>query len=174
MKIYTKKGDTGLTSLFDSKRVKKDDIRVESYGSVDELGSYIGLCKHYVEDKGMFDYLEKIQNKLFVVTTNLATLNPENIRHHLSEKDIEELEMMIDTSLDKLPKMDKFILPGSSIGSAHLHVARTLTRKAERRIVSLNTQEPVEPLVIKYVNRLSDTLYAFARVLETEEKEVTY
>ncbi len=174
MKIYTKKGDTGETSLFDSKRVYKDDIRVESYGTVDELGSYLGLCKHYVEDEEIFKILEHIQNKLFVVTTNLATEHKENIRHTLSDEDITYQENVIDTYLAKVPKMTKFILPGSSIASAQLHIARTICRKAERRIVTLAHVAEVDPLVIQYTNRLSDTLFALARYLETDETEVTY
>ncbi|HZJ86858.1 MAG TPA: cob(I)yrinic acid a,c-diamide adenosyltransferase [Erysipelothrix sp.] len=174
MKIYTKKGDKGQTSLFDSKKVYKDDIRVESYGLVDELGSYIGLTKHYVGNQDIFNTLEHIQNKLFVVTTNLATEHKENVLHKITEADIKDLEDIIDNYLAKVPAMEKFILPGSSIGSAHLHVCRTLARNAERRIVSLMHIEEVDPLVIKYINRLSDTLFALARYLETDEKEVQY
>ncbi len=174
MKIYTKKGDKGQTALFDSKKVYKDDIRVESYGLVDELGSYIGLTKHYVNDRDIFNALEHIQNKLFVVTTNLATEHKENVRHTIKEEDITYLENIIDEYLGRIPAMDKFILPGSSIASAHLHVCRTLARNAERRIVALMHEEEVDPLVIKYVNRLSDTLFALARYCETDEKEVKY
>lgn len=174
MKIYTKKGDQGKTSLFDSRRVYKDDIRVESYGTVDELGSHLGLCKHSVNDQEMFDLIEKIQNKLFVITTNLATENQENVVHKLKEEDIKDLENIIDTYLSKIPKVDKFILPGSSIAAAQLHIARTICRKAERRIVTLAKEEAVDANVIKYINRLSDTLFALARYCETDEKEVNY
>lgn len=174
MKIYTKKGVQGKTSLFDSRRVYKDDIRIESFGTVDELGSQLGLCKHSVNDSEIFELIEKIQNKLFVITTNLATENKENVMHQLKEEDIKNLEDIIDAYLSKVPKMDKFILPGSSVAAAQLHIARTICRKAERRIVTLAKEEHVDKFVIKYINRLGDTLFALARYLETDEKEVSY
>lgn len=173
MKIYTKKGDTGQTSLFDKRRVYKDDLRIEAIGQIDELGSYLGLCKHFVNEETK-DELELIQNKLFVVTTNLATEHKENIQHFLKEEDISTQEEMIDSYLGMVPKVTEFILPGTSIASAHLHVARTLARKAERTIITLNKKEEIDPLIIKYVNRLSDTLFAIARFYEEDVQIVSY
>lgn len=169
MKIYTKTRDKGKTSLYDGKRISKDDILVEAYGTVDELGSRLGLCKHYVDHKDLFKALEIIQNKLFVVTTNLATENIDNVVHRMQASDISYLESLIDTYM--MPQTH-FILPGSSKGAAHMHVARTVCRRAERLIVGIPDQ--VDPLVLQYINRLSDTLYAFGCHLESSETQVTY
>lgn len=174
MKIYTKTGDKGGTSLFDNIRVSKDHIRVESYGTVDELGSWIGLAKNYVEDKEIYNSLESIQNKLFTVATNLATEDPEKVMHYMKEDDIKDLEKVIDEYMGRLNNPTGFIVPGSNKESAYLHVARTVCRRAERRIISLSDIGQVDPLVIKYVNRLSDTLYSIARFLEEEQVNVEY
>lgn len=174
MKIYTKTGDKGSTSLFDNVRVSKDDIRVESYGTVDELGTLMGLAKNYVEDSEMYNTLEDIQNKLFTVATNLATEDPSKVKFHINEEDILALEKIVDNYMGKLKNPTGFIVPGSGKKSAHLHVARTVCRRAERRIISLSGIAEVDPLVIKYVNRLSDALYAMARFSEEKEIKVEY
>ncbi|HLR21221.1 MAG TPA: cob(I)yrinic acid a,c-diamide adenosyltransferase [Tissierellaceae bacterium] len=174
MKIYTKTGDKGKTSLFDDIRVTKDDIRVESYGTIDELGSWIGLAKNYVEDKDIYNTLEFIQNKLFTVGNNLATEDLDKVEHYMTEDDINKLEKIIDYYMDQLNEPTGFIVPGSNKKSAYLHVARTVCRRAERRIISLSGIGQVDDLVIKYVNRLSDTLYAIGRYLEEEEVDVEY
>ncbi len=173
-KIYTKTGDKGSTSLFDNKRVSKDDIRVESYGTVDELGTFLGLAKNYVEDNEMREEIEYIQNKLFTVATNLATEDKDKVAYHIVEKDIEDLEGLIDKYMGKLGNPTGFIVPGSGKKSAYIHVARTVCRRAERRIISLSGLAEVDPLVIKYVNRLSDVLYALARYSEEKETKVNY
>ncbi len=174
MNIYTKTGDKGETSLFDNKRVSKDDIRVESYGTIDELGSWIGLTKNYVEDKEMYDTLQDIQNKLFTVASTLATEDQSKIKHHILVEDIDHLEGIVDYYMGKLNNPKGFIVTGSNKKSAYIHVARTVCRRGERRIISLAKLANIDPLVIKYVNRLSDTLYAMARYLENEEIEVKY
>ncbi|MDR7870958.1 MAG: cob(I)yrinic acid a,c-diamide adenosyltransferase [Tissierellaceae bacterium] len=174
MNIYTKTGDKGETSLFDNKRVSKDDIRVESYGTVDELGSWIGLTKNYVDDDDIYNRLQDIQNKLFTVASNLATEDQTKIKHHIVEDDIIFLEKIVDDYMGKLNNPTGFIVTGSSKESAYLHVARTVCRRAERRIISLSKIAEINPLVIKYVNRLSDALYAIARFLEEKEIEVKY
>lgn len=174
MVIYTKTGDKGKTSLFDDKRVSKDDIRVESYGTVDELGTFMGLAKNYVEDKEMYDYIEKIQNKLFTVATNLATEDARAVAHYMTQEDINDLEDIIDIYMGRLEDPKGFIVPGSSKKSGYLHVARTVCRRAERRIITLSGISIVDPLVIKYVNRLSDTLYAMARYSEETQIGVEY
>lgn len=171
LKIYTKTGDKGKTSLYDGRRLNKDDIRIEAMGTVDELGSWLGLCKHYVDDKTLFEALEVIQNKLFVVTTNLATEDLEKVVHHLKETDITFLESLIDTYMIH---QTHFILTGSSKGAAHMHVARTVCRRAERLIVKLMDETYIDPLVLQYINRLSDTLFALGCHLETSETVVTY
>lgn len=174
MKIYTKKGDKGETSLFDNKRVPKDDIRVESYGTIDELGSFIGLAKNYVEDREIYHSLQAIQNKLFTVASYLATGDKENIKFHIEENDIDYLENLIDLYMGKLNNPKGFIVAGTNKKSSYIHVARTICRRGERRIITLSREVEIDPLVIKYVNRLSDTLYAIGRYLEDEQVEVVY
>lgn len=174
MGIYTKTGDKGTTALYDGNRVSKDDIRVESYGTVDELGTFMGLAKNYVEDKEMYDLIKDIQNKLFTVATNLATEDDAKVKFHIVEEDILFLENVIDKYMGLLNNPTGFIVPGSGKKSAYLHVARTVCRRAERRIISLSGVAIVDPLVIKYVNRLSDALYAMARYSEENQVNVQY
>mgnify|MGYP003370189089 CR=1 FL=1 len=172
MKIYTKTGDNGQTSLYDGTRVDKDDIRVESYGTLDELNSYIGLCINYSENDDK-KVLRDIQIKLFSVSGELATKNNQ-YKNIVVEDDIKTLENIIDDYIQKIDKMDAFIVPGTSIISANLHIARTICRRAERRILTLSKIENINPLLIKYINRLSDTLYAIARYHENELIYIKY
>lgn len=172
MKIYTKTGDNGQTSLYDGTRVDKDDIRVESYGTLDELNSYIGLCINYAENDDK-KILRDIQIKLFSVSGELATKNNQ-YKNIVVEDDIKTLENIIDDYIQKIDKMDAFIVPGTSIISANLHIARTICRRAERRILTLSKIENINPLLIKYINRLSDTLYAIARYHENELIYIKY
>lgn len=165
MNIYTKTGDKGQTSLYDGSRIDKDSIRVDSYGTIDELNSYIGLCMHYVSEdikKELFD----IQRDLFYIGAELATKNTDKLKKVVIEEDIIKLEHIIDKYMGKSKGLDSFIIPGTSLASAHLHIARTICRRAERIIISLNKVENINPLLIKYINRLSDTLYAIARYSE--------
>ena len=174
MNIYTKTGDKGETSLFDNKRVPKDDIRVESYGTIDELSSWIGLAKNYVEDSDIYDTLQDIQNKLFTVAAILATEDQTKIKDNMVDEDILDLEKIIDYYMEKLNNPKGFIVTGSNKKSAYLHVSRTVCRRSERRIISLTKIAEINPLVIKYVNRLSDALYAIARFLEESQIGVKY
>ena len=174
MKIYTKTGDKGETSLYDGTRVRKDSVRVESYGTVDELNSHLGFASHFVEDDDVKAKLFKVQKKLFFVAGELATKEPGRFKNSVTDEDIETLEKWIDEYLTKIEKVDSFIIPGSSKGSAALHVARTVCRRAERRILALAREDDVRPTVIKFVNRLSDTIYAFARFLETDITKVDF
>lgn len=165
MKIYTKTGDKGQTSLYDGTRIDKDSIRVESYGTIDELNSYIGLCMHYInedEKKVLFN----IQRDLFYIGAELATKNTEKLNKVITDNNIKNLENIIDKYMDESKGLDSFIIPGTSLASAHLHIARTICRRAERIIISLSKIEKVNPMLIKYINRLSDTLYAIARYSE--------
>lgn len=165
MKIYTKTGDKGQTSLYDGTRVDKDSIRVESYGTIDELNSYIGLCIHYInedEKKVLFN----IQRDLFYIGSELATKNTEKLNKVVTDNDIKNLENVIDKYMGEAKGIDSFIIPGTSLASAHLHIARTICRRAERIIISLSKIEEVNPMLIKYINRLSDALYAIARYSE--------
>lgn len=174
MGIYTKTGDKGTTGLFDNTRVGKDDIRVESYGTVDELGSWLGLCLHEITEPWIREALFSVQNKLFTVCASLATSDPEQAPHKITEDDIRALEQIIDRAMGEIDDPEGFIVPGSSRASAHLHVARTVCRRAERRIVELNRMHSVDAQVVKYINRLSDAIYACARRLEDEQRTVRY
>lgn len=168
MKIYTKTGDKGQTSLYDGTRVDKDSIRVESYGTVDELNSSIGFASKFVDDESIRDMLLKIQMRLFFVAGELATVEEGKYKHTVKEEDIEALERIIDEYIPKISGADSFIIPGSSKAAAALHVSRTICRRAERRILTLKRNEEVRDLLIKFVNRLSDVLYTYARYLESE------
>ena len=168
MKIYTKTGDKGQTSLYDGTRIDKDSLRVESYGTVDELNSYIGFAAKFVEDEGIKEDLKKIQMRLFFVAGELATIEEGKYKYKIKDEDIKALEEIIDGCLPKISGADAFIVPGSSEAAAALHVARTICRRAERRIITLKRHEEVSDTLLKFVNRLSDVLYTFARYLETE------
>lgn len=176
MKIYTKTGDKGKTSLFDDTRVDKDSIRVESYGTIDELNSSIGLARSYIKDEEIRTILFDIQRSLFDVAGELATPKGEDFPEKIEEKDIKHLEGIIDQYLEKMTKKEKsmFIVPGSNQESAALHVARTICRRGERRMLTLSREAKIRPEVIRYVNRLSDTLYALARFLETKLSYVDF
>lgn len=168
MKIYTKTGDKGETSLYDNRRVEKDSLRVESYGTIDELNSSLGFARNFIEDRDIIDILFKIQRELFDVAGELATLDRERFPEKITEEHVNSLEKIIDTYLSKTPQVDKFIIPGSNRASASLHVARTICRRAERRIITLSKHEEVSPILIKYINRLSDCIYSLGRYLETD------
>lgn len=174
MKIYTKTGDKGKTSLYDNTRVDKDSMRVESYGTIDELNSALGFARNFVEDKEVIEILYTIQRELFDVAGELATLDREKFPEKIRESHIEALEKIIDSYIARIEQVDKFIIPGTNKQSAALHVARTICRRAERRILTLNRHEPVSPLLIKYVNRLSDVIYTLARFLESELRYVQF
>lgn len=167
-KIYTLTGDKGTTSLVGGKRVSKDDVRVEAYGTIDELNASVGLMCHSskLDHPGMLQFFRKIQNKLFNIGSYLAT-DPTDERYNgiewITEADVKELEAKIDELDDELPPLKGFILPGGSRLSAQCSVCRTIARRAERRIISLAKSSKVDPVVIKYVNRLSDFLFVFAR-----------
>jgi len=167
MKIYTKKGDTGQTSLIGGVRVPKSNIRIHAYGTVDELNSFIGIVRDMSNDTHIREVLYKIQNLLFTVGSHLAA-HPEKSKMklpELKEEDITLLEKEIDAMNDILPPLTAFILPGGHPHVSHCHVARCVCRRAERLTVELSENEPVEPILIKYLNRLSDYLFELARKL---------
>lgn len=176
MKIYTKSGDKGQTSLYDGTRVDKDSIRVESYGTIDELNSHLGFARNFISEENINAEIVKIQRRLFDVAGELATKDLDKFPKLISPEDIEYLENLIDSYLEKINKEQqfKFILPGSNKSSGALHIARTVCRRAERRIITLSRDEPIRPELIKYVNRLSDVIYTFARFLEEELNYVDF
>jgi cob(I)alamin adenosyltransferase len=170
MKIYTKTGDTGSTSLFGGKRVSKSDLRIDTYGTVDELNSYIGLLRDQSVNAIRKDILVEIQDRLFTIGSMLAT-EPGNIKVKipvLSETDIQFIEKEIDLMEASLPPMKSFVLPGGHQSVSFCHVARTVCRRAERLAVALSDLEKVEESVIKYLNRLSDYLFVLSRKMTQE------
>lgn len=167
MKIYTKKGDKGQTSLIGGVKVSKSNIRIHSYGTVDELNSFIGIVRDMSTDEHIRSTLYIIQNLLFTVGSHLAA-HPEKSNMklpELQESDIALLEKEIDAMNEVLPPLTAFILPGGHPHVSHCHVARCVCRRAERLTVELAENEMVEPVIIKYLNRLSDYLFVLARKL---------
>lgn len=177
MKIYTKTGDKGTTSLFGGTRVPKHHIRIESYGTVDELNSYIGLVKDQKPGDHTKEILNIIQDRLFTIGSILAT-DPKKAMlksgkerlniPKITEKDIELLEKEIDTMNEQLPEMTHFILPGGHQAVSFCHITRCVCRRAERMATALYEIEPFNELVLQYLNRLSDYLFVLARKLSKD------
>ena len=172
MKIYTKTGDDGTTGLFGGARVPKHHIRIESYGTVDELNSYIGLVRHRKIDPKAETILGEVQDRLFTIGSILASdPSKSNLKTpDLHEADIELLEKEMDRMNEELPEMRAFVLPGGNDTIGFCHIARCVCRRAERLAVQLNESEPIEPLVPKYLNRLSDYLFVLSRKITQDDK----
>ncbi|MBZ4188200.1 cob(I)yrinic acid a,c-diamide adenosyltransferase [Niabella beijingensis] len=165
-RIYTKTGDKGKTALIGGTKVSKAHLRIEAYGNVDELNSFIGLCSDALHDAAGKKILQEIQDRLFTAGAVLAQDPGKHTKMQLPdlhETDIELLEQEIDRMTAVLPEMKSFIVPGGSIAVSYLHVARCICRRAERSCVRLQEEEPVAEIVIKYLNRLSDYLFTLAR-----------
>ncbi|HEY9535585.1 MAG TPA: cob(I)yrinic acid a,c-diamide adenosyltransferase [Mucilaginibacter sp.] len=172
MKIYTKTGDKGFTSLIGGTRVPKHHLRIESYGTVDELNSYIGLIRDQDIARQDKDFLKEIQDRLFTIGSSLAS-DPEKSKMvipDLHTEDIEALEKEMDQINTQLPELKHFILPGGSSTISYCHIARCVCRRAERLIVHLAQESKVEDKVIIYLNRLSDYLFTLARKLANDDK----
>lgn len=177
MKIYTKTGDTGTTALFGGTRVSKHHIRIESYGTIDELNSHLGLIRDQNIHQDYKDFITHIQDRLFTIGAILAT-DPEkatlkNGKARLNipavkDTDIEALEHAIDTMDSSLPPMTHFVLPGGHQTVSFCHIARCVCRRAERLAVALNDMTPFNPIVLNYLNRLSDYLFVLARKLSLD------
>ena len=167
MKVYTKTGDKGTTSLIGGVRVKKNSKRLESYGTIDELNSFLGMLRsvEIVNGEKRITEILEIQSRLFDVGAYLATEQKENeeISIKISESDIKYLEDAIDEMDAILPAMKYFILPGGSLLISYAHISRTVCRRAERNIISLGENVDLNPLAIAYINRLSDYLFMFSR-----------
>ncbi len=178
MKVYTKKGDTGTTSLLGGTKVAKNDLRIEAYGTVDELNAYLGLIADQEAAEDQRELIRKIQDRLFVVGSQLAN-DPARSQFKvptLDAKDVEVLEHSIDEMEKLLEPLTNFILPGGHPANSMSHVARCVCRRAERRIVELNERAPVDPLMLKYLNRLSDWLFVLGRHISrvTQSPEVLW
>lgn len=170
MKIYTKTGDEGTTSLFGGKRVSKSELRIDTYGTVDELNSWMGVLRDQDVNQKRKDILVEIQDRLFTIGSILAT-EPENTKvkiPSLVENDIIILEKEMDSMDALLQPMRFFVLPGGHASVSWGHVTRTVCRRAERLVIALHHHEKVDPLVIKYLNRLSDYLFVLCRMMTQE------
>lgn len=165
MKIYTKTGDNGTTSLFSGGRVPKDHLRVDAYGTVDELNSVLGVVRASKPSENTEAYLITVQNHLFRLGADLAT--PMDAKAEwlvrIAQEEIDWVEASIDAMSEELPDLKNFILPGGVLAGAHLHVARTVCRRAERLVVALSQEEAINDLALIYLNRLSDWLFTLAR-----------
>ena len=178
MKIYTKTGDQGITSLLGGVRVPKSDLRIDAYGTLDELNSYIGLLRDQEVNKKRSELLKTIQDRLFTIGADLATVPGKDKvkKPDLHPEDVEVLEKEMDAMDAELPMLTAFILPGGHTAGSFCHLARTVCRRSERIVVELASQEPVAELVIQYLNRLSDFLFVLGRKMaqELEVEEVTW
>ncbi|MBK6948736.1 MAG: cob(I)yrinic acid a,c-diamide adenosyltransferase [Haliscomenobacter sp.] len=163
-RIYTKTGDAGETSLFGGRRLPKDHLRIEAYGTVDELNSFLGLVSDGLEEETNRVLVRQIQSRLFDLGASLAS-DPEKFTPSpsLRESDIASLEEAIDRMDAILPPLKNFILPGGHFAVSYCHLARCVCRRAERLVVALARTEPVDEIVVKYLNRLSDFLFVLAR-----------
>ncbi len=172
--IYTKTGDRGTTSLVGGTRVSKTHDRLEAYGTVDELNSFLGLLATYLSDEHDLSFVQQIQDTLFVVGSYLAT---DQSKMSLREASVvspglvEAVEHEIDKLDSQLPSLTAFVLPGGSRGTAVCHICRTVCRRAERRILALAVQVEIAPELLSYVNRLSDYLFVLSRKINQDEKK---
>ena len=171
MKIYTKTGDKGMTSLVGGTRVAKTDVRLEAYGTVDELNAHLGLLVTYLSDGDDKTFLRQVQDTLFAVGSHLATdrrkteLKAASI---ITPGQVEAVERAIDSIDRLLPPLTAFVLPGGSLGAAQCHVCRTVCRRAERRILALADEVEIAPELLAYVNRLSDYLFVLSRKINLD------
>ena len=171
-KIYTRGGDTGTTSLGNGDRVKKDSLRVECYGEVDELNATIGVAICFCSNLQKKN-LKKIQNELFDIGADLC-MPQKKEKYDSISKGVINLEKEIDKMNSKLSSLTSFILPGGTKSSSFLHLARTVTRRCERTLVKLNSKEKIDPEIIKYINRLSDFLFVLARIENIKDGDILW
>ena len=168
MKIYTKTGDAGETGLFGGVRVKKDDARVEAYGAIDELNAVLGMARSEGLDDDVDALSKVIQSQLFDIGGELASVADKRDKLTIplvSETDVAALEAAIDQAETELAPLTTFVLPGGTRAASALHLARTVCRRAERRMITMHTEDAVRPEVLRYVNRLSDLLFTWARLI---------
>ncbi len=173
-KVYTRTGDDGSTGLGGGQRVPKDSLRVTAYGSVDELSSSLGVALAHGLDADLTAPLIRIQNDLFHLGSDLCILEEDKERFQVPQiesRHVDFLEELMDRLSESLEPLANFILPGGSLGAAHLHVGRTVCRRAERQVIALSREETVGPQVVRYLNRLSDALFVMARY-ENQRREV--
>ncbi len=170
MKIYTKTGDDGTTGLQGGKRISKADLRIQAYGTIDEINSVLGIILSYKIDSDINALLTQIQNELFVAGSDLSNPDLTNTKNRITESMIVNLEGRIDKFEHELMPLTNFILPGGNRIAAYLHLARTITRRAETTLVGLSKTEQLNPAAQKYLNRLSDLLFVLARLINKRTK----
>ncbi|MBV6653397.1 MAG: cob(I)yrinic acid a,c-diamide adenosyltransferase [Mameliella sp.] len=165
-KIYTKTGDAGTTGLFGGKRLPKNHLRIEAYGTVDELNAHIGMVRDQLSEANVRTLLKSIQDRLFTIGANLASDPDKDMAvPDILPEDIETLEQAMDEMDTVLPELKNFILPGGHMAVSSAHIARCVCRRAERLVVALSQDSWVEPVVLKYLNRLSDYLFVLGRYI---------
>jgi len=178
MRIYTRTGDDGTTALFGGKRVTKDDLRLEAYGTVDELNAFLGALGEHEACAGMRAWVRTLQRDLFTIGSHLATVDADMAQHlpELPSGRINEMERWMDEHADSLPELTSFILPGGHAAVAAAHQCRTICRRAERRVVALAREGDVSNSIPKYLNRLSDVFFVWGRWLtqQTGSEEVLW
>ena len=178
MRIYTRTGDDGTTGLFGGTRLSKDDLRIEAYGTVDELNTFIGRLIEHESMKTHQVFFREIQSQLFLLGSHLATIDPkmkEKLPKFASDN-VQDFENWIDAADEQTPDLKNFLLPGGHPAVADAHIARAVCRRAERRCVSLAREQKIDPELIKYLNRLSDLLFTAARLLShiTKTEEIAW
>lgn len=174
MKIYTKTGDKGKTSLYDGEKVSKSSLRVAAYGDIDELSSSIGFAISIVKSRRVKKILENVQRDLFVLGSHIATCKPNlhDVLPKFNLAKVRELEKTIEEFTEKLPKLTRFLLPGGTKASAAIHLARTCCRRAERTCVKLTEEQNLFENTLPYLNRLSDLLFVLARAANKEKDKL--
>lgn len=167
MKVYTKTGDKGTTGLYTGERIAKDSLRVEAYGTVDEITSVLGLARSQCQNSSVVSTIYAVQKLLMSAMAQLASLGSEC--HYITDEHIKLLEQTIDDFDAKLPPLKEFLIPGDSIGSACLDQARTVTRRAERQVLRLSHEETVDESLLVFLNRLSDLCFVLSRMENFQE-----
>jgi len=171
MKIYTKTGDKGQTGLIGGRRVSKADLRIDAYGTVDELNSWMGLVRDQAVNTNRKDFLKEIQDRLFTIGSELATDPDKTVKRAMPAiipEDVTLLEDAMDAMDAELPELRAFVLPGGHQAVSFCHLGRTVCRRAERLVIALNQESPVDDLVLQYINRLSDYLFVLSRKMAQE------
>ena len=171
-KVYTRTGDQGETSLVGGVRIKKSSIRLEAYGTVDELSAHLGMLVSMMKQGEERDFIIRVQNNLFNVCTHLATDQSQTPLYpsaHLADGEIESVEQRIDSLMRQLPERQGFVLPGGVPAACQAHICRTVCRRAERRIAALSEEAKIAPEMQQYINRLSDYLFVLAKIINFNE-----
>lgn len=172
--IYTKKGDSGETGLFSGERVEKTSIRVESYGTLDELNAALGVAKVFASTKVM-TIIGNVQRRLYLVNSELASTDDSNLVRKTGKEDVTWLEVVMDDLSEEMPVINHFVIPGGTKSGACLHLARTICRRAERIVIRLSHETTINPEIIRFMNRLSDFIFVLARyanIMDGEGDEI--